>query len=402
MTKSTFLWAPLVSLSFFGCSAGDVGEPVAEDQAESLAQDLRAAPARESYVRLRRDVRRCAAPLCGGFFIDAVNRDSLRCADGQRSAECYVSELELSALGLSEAQQATLRAEPDTFLLLGAIQPRNTRFGVLGELVVSEAWQGHAGVSPSGDFFRARNEGIVCITSPCLSFSAELLNRNAPSRPFAEIDVSAVDADASAAFAQLDAPEGLLLAAERTTVRGPAGRARGLAASEFYLPFVAEPVACGSRGLPQCAEGSFCNFPLSAACGSFDAPGVCEPLPEACIEIFAPVCGCDGQTYANSCFAAAAGVSVAAEGECEPEPPVEQACGSRGLPECGEGQFCAFPPEAECGRGDRPGVCAPRAEACILIFDPVCGCDGRTYSNSCVASSAGVSVEHDGPCAGAD
>jgi hypothetical protein len=309
-----------------------------------------------------------------------------------------VTDLELSALGLSEAQQATVRGEPTTFLLRGEIQPRDTPFGRLGELVVSEAWQGHADATPSGDFFRARNEGIVCITSPCLSFSAELLNRNSPSRPFAEIDVSAVADDPAPAFLQLEAPEGLLLAAERTTVRGPGGRARGLAASEFYLPFVAQAQSCGSRGQAQCAEGSFCNFPVSAACGSFDAPGVCEPLPEACIEIFAPVCGCDGQTYDNSCFAAAAGVSVSAEGACEPEPGA--ACGSRGLPECSEGLFCAFPPDADCGRGDRPGVCAERAEACILIFDPVCGCDGRTYSNSCIARSAGVSVDHDGPCDG--
>jgi hypothetical protein len=45
-------------------------------------------------------------------------------------------------------------------------------------------------------------------------------------------------------------------------------------------------------------------------------------------------------------------------------------------------------------------VCARRPEACIQIFDPVCGCDGRTYGNACTASSAGVSVDFDGPCDG--
>ncbi|MEY4547938.1 MAG: hypothetical protein RL685_4133 [Pseudomonadota bacterium] len=406
MTQSNFLrsstlwFSTAASLSLFGCSAGDVVDPISEERASTVAQDLSVAPAQGNYVQLRRDVRRCAAPLCGGFFVDAVNRDTLRCVDGRRSAECYVSDLDLSSLGLSEAQQAVVRGEPTTFLLRGEIQPRRSRAGTLGELVVSEAWQGHADAAPSGDFFRARNEGIVCITTPCLSFSAELLNRNAASTPLAGIDVSAISDDPTEAFAQLDTPEGLLLAGRRSTVRGPAGRARGLTASEFYVPFVAEQQSCGSRGQAQCEEGSFCNFPVSAACGSFDAPGVCEPLPEACIEIFAPVCGCDGETYGNSCFAAAAGVSVSAEGACEPEPPIGQACGSRGLPQCGDGFFCAFPPEANCGRSDAPGVCAQRAEACILIFDPVCGCDGRTYSNSCIASSAGVSVERDGACDG--
>ncbi len=36
----------------------------------------------------------------------------------------------------------------------------------------------------------------------------------------------------------------------------------------------------------------------------------------ACIEIYAPVCGCDGQTYSNSCFAEQEGIISWTEGEC--------------------------------------------------------------------------------------
>ncbi len=36
----------------------------------------------------------------------------------------------------------------------------------------------------------------------------------------------------------------------------------------------------------------------------------------ACIEIFQPVCGTDGITYSNSCFAELAGVDVVSMGEC--------------------------------------------------------------------------------------
>ena len=36
----------------------------------------------------------------------------------------------------------------------------------------------------------------------------------------------------------------------------------------------------------------------------------------ACIEIYDPVCGCDGVSYGNSCYAYKAGVTLYVIGEC--------------------------------------------------------------------------------------
>ncbi len=69
-------------------------------------------------------------------------------------------------------------------------------------------------------------------------------------------------------------------------------------------------------------------------------------------------------------------------------------CGGKTSVACPSGQFCATP-DGQCGA---IGHCASEPQLCPALAMLVCGCDGKTYGNSCNANSVGVSVNTTGAC----
>lgn len=148
--------------------------------------------------------------------------------------------------------------------------------------------------------------------------------------------------------------------------------------------------SCSLSANDPCRPGEFCKVEVGR-CTSPNGSGICEPRPDVCAEIFQPVCGCDGTTYGNECQAHVAGISVAHDGECG------QACGGVLDVACPDEEFCRLA-TGLCLDPEAFGVCTSTPDACVAVFEPVCGCDGTTYGNECQAWSAGVSVAALGAC----
>lgn len=87
-----------------------------------------------------------------------------------------------------------------------------------------------------------------------------------------------------------------------------------------------------------CDGSMFCALENEETCGG---PGLCRPLSEFCYQVMAPVCGCNGVTFNNDCYAHAAGVNVNHDGACDaPPPPAPDSCAESCGGEAPSGCWC--------------------------------------------------------------
>jgi hypothetical protein len=150
---------------------------------------------------------------------------------------------------------------------------------------------------------------------------------------------------------------------------------------------------CGGAAALACSQGYFCSYP-SGTCGVADREGVCSPPVVACPSVSELVCACNGRTYRNACELTAAGQSVNHPGECVP-----QVCGGPSNVICEDrGMYCAHA-EGTCQQVNRFGACKLRPVSCpVVVYAPVCACNGQSYNSECRANALGLSIATRGTC----
>ena len=125
----------------------------------------------------------------------------------------------------------------------------------------------------------------------------------------------------------------------------------------------------------------------------------------ACSNVFNPVCGGNGITYANFCRASCKNVIAVSYGECGvfqvmPQKTNTCACDFNSSSVCGNNGITY---ESSCvarcfnTSGMSPGVCAQPC-GCAPYYKPVCGSNGKNYINTCALDCAQVAKYSDGVC----
>lgn len=169
MTMNKAHWMLLAApLALAACDSAEESTPVDASVLESRSGELGPnTKDYEDYYVVRQDFRRCASPMCGGWFLSHVNHALMECADGSVADECYVARIDTPVgIGIEDGDlvHGYLMSEDIAGSSWGILESDFAYAPVLEEPF------------DFGSYNLVYNTGIVCITTPCPSTGLAHLN----------------------------------------------------------------------------------------------------------------------------------------------------------------------------------------------------------------------------------
>ena len=243
-----------VGIFSFSCAVGcaaEAGELLNDSAETSSNLQVGAADAAASsttYYVGRPDFRRCAWPHCGGIWVHRANRTTTRCPDGHYASECYVTQLDASALGLSSDQQSNLSSafSGAHAIVTGSIQPASTGSITYSVLRASSAWEAANDATSAELLYALDDAGIRCVRAPCFSIDEHKLNSTI-ARTLSDLDFRAVGLTDAQRLAVGRALSGAGMLAAGHNVRDPRSGALTIVATQAYFPVLPLPTTCSAN-----------------------------------------------------------------------------------------------------------------------------------------------------------
>lgn len=266
----------MVVLGLAACTDGAIEDEFATEESVQGDDGKADGTGTYTYYSVKPDLRRCASPMCGGYWVARANRSDTRCNDGVYRESCYVAEIRWSTLGVNQETIDKINGtiHEGSVLMRGTVATKTFAAGKFGEFKPTEAWLGQGPNAPSGPLAIVEETGVRCITTPCNSFREKKLNSSAEAM-LAELgwdhaDVS--DEMIGTAITELFVRD-VIIAGDRYTVRGPGGTAKARTVTQYFTR-ARDHKACYVGG----CSGQLCS----------DQPGAistCEYRPEyACYQ----------------------------------------------------------------------------------------------------------------------
>ena len=219
--------------------------------ASCLAQNvLKPAPDNNLTYTVKPDLRKCAFPACGGWYLTPVNQYSLQLENTDEAYQhslllhnsIYVASINYKPLGLTPDQIQKLEniMRSGQALLRGSIgNPLNSTSPIAGRVFTAQnAWTSPNKNDAVGPYLKVSSSGIVCITTPCPYFKAELINSLFTTN-FDELvfDKAGLDREQEAVAWKTVASDGLVITGVKYESQGQTGPGTGISATKVFFVF---------------------------------------------------------------------------------------------------------------------------------------------------------------------